>query len=52
MNVQDTFCIGKTMTCDMCFVPAATKAAQLSTGLRLLLVLTWMNELEWMNFAL
>ena len=22
MNVWDTFCIGKTMTCDLCFVPA------------------------------
>ena len=22
MNVEDTFCIGKTMTCDLCFVPA------------------------------
>ena len=22
MNVEDTFCIGKTMTCDLCFAPA------------------------------
>ena len=22
MNVEDTFCIVKTMTCDLCFVPA------------------------------
>ena len=22
MNVKDTLCIGKTMTCDLCFVPA------------------------------
>ena len=22
MNVWDTFCIGKTMTCELCFVPA------------------------------
>ena len=25
MNVEDTLCIGKTMTCDLCFVPALNR---------------------------
>ena len=30
MDVLDTFCIGKTMTCDLCFVPVAFKNSLVS----------------------
>ena len=30
MDVLDTFCIGKTMTCDRCLVPAACIAYSLA----------------------
>ena len=32
MNVSDTFCIGKTMTCDLCFIPAMEECGLESTN--------------------